>query len=320
MSKFYTSVIPYGDNILVRGYENGKRVQKKVKYEPYLFVPTKMPTKYKTLEGKPVDKIEFSSIKEARKFMLDYKDVDGMPIYGLNKFHYMYMYDTYQGDIDYDPALVSAVSIDIEVDISGNQGFPDIQKAENEITLITISRKGAKAVFGCGEYTPKSPDVKYYKCANEPSLLRKFLEVWNSVEFSPDVVTGWNIEFFDVPYTINRIWRVLGENEAKKISPWSILNESKVIIAGRENQVYYPGGLSILDYMQLYKKFAYTIQESYSLDYIAQQELGERKLDYGEYGSLANLQTGSIPVIDNPETLKGKQALLRAKLKEKLDR
>lgn len=318
--KFYTNVAAVGNNILLRGYDNGRRVEKKVPYSPYLFVPAgkDVETKYRTLDGRAVGRMDFDTIKEARRFVSDYKDVDGMPIYGMTNFQYTYIYDNYKGMIDYDPAIVSVVGIDIEVDILSSTGFPDIQEAANEITLITISRNGKKAVFGCGEYAVHDDNIKYYKCKDEYSLLTAFIEVWNSAEFSPDIVTGWNIEFFDVPYLVNRIIRVLGEFYAKKLSPWNFLTTTTIENRGQTNQVYTPVGITVLDYMHLYKKFAFKQQESYSLDHICEDELGEKKLDTSEYGGLAGLQSGNVPIEKEPKTRLSKQALLRHKLKEKL--
>jgi len=144
-------------------------------------------------------------------------------------------------------------------------------------------------VLGCGEFTTDDPKVKYLKCKDESELLLKFLDVWRAKQFSPDIVTGWNIEFFDIPYIVNRIKRILGDSMAKKLSPWELLEERTVTIAGRDNQVYVPVGISLLDYMQMYRKFTFTMQESYRLDHIANIELGERKLDYSEYESLFDL-------------------------------
>lgn len=290
MSRFYTNVALIRGDILLRGYEHGKRIQRAIPYKPYLFVPTPKETIYQTLEGKPVGRVDFDSVKEARDFLQTYKDVDGMTIYGLNNFVYPFIYDNYQGEINYDPSVIRVTSIDIEVDIAGSQGFPDIQEASNAVTLITLSHRGLMTVLGCGEFKTDRKDVRYIKCKDEIELLTRFIDVWNSDQYSPDIITGWNVEFFDIPYLVNRIKRVLGEGMAKKLSPWKMLQENTVEIRGNPNQVFVPLGITILDYMQLYRKFAYTIQESYSLDHIAFQELGERKLDYGEYGSLAELQ------------------------------
>jgi DNA polymerase elongation subunit (family B) len=293
MSTFYTRVDPLGDNLLVRGFEDGKPFMKKVAYEPYMFLPTRDDTKYKTIDGKPVRKVPFNSMKECRDKQRQHKEVAGWEEFvGFDKFHFMYIYDTYKGEINYDPSLVSVVSLDIEVDIANDSGFPKPELAENEITLITISRKGKKSVFGCQPFDNKDPEnVTYYKCVDEPALLRSFLDVWNSVEYSPHVVTGWNIDFFDIPYIINRIARVLGESAVKKLSPWGVV-KSRTIDKGKDKSqtVWDMYGITHLDYIQLYKKFAYTPQESYSLDHVAFEELGEKKTDYSDLGTLADLQ------------------------------
>jgi DNA polymerase elongation subunit (family B) len=289
-TKFYTRVDPMGDDLLVRGYEDGKRIMKKVRYKPYLFVPSRDGSKYRTIDGKEVGRVDFPSIREAHDFLKLYKDSANSPVYGLNKFHYTYIYDEYRGVIAYDPSHVSVVTVDIEVDISGDTGFPEPARAENEITLITISKHGKKSVFGCQPFDNTDDTVTYYQCVDEVALLRSFIDVWNSVEYSPDIVTGWNVEFFDIPYIINRITNVLGGDAAKKLSPWKIIKQRNINRAGREEQTYDIYGLAILDYMALYKKFAFRIQESYALDYVCEQELGEKKIDYSHIGTLADLQ------------------------------
>lgn len=322
MSKFYTSVAMVGNNILVRGYEDGRAVSKKVPYKPYLFIASpKAESKYRTLDGRTAGRIDFDSIKEARDFVNKYKDVENMEVFGLNKYQYTYIYDNYKGMIEYDPSLVSVVSIDIEVDILNSTGFPDVEAADNEITLITISRNGKKAVFGCGDYEVHADNITYYKCVDEYALLQSFLEIWNSVEYSPEVVTGWNIEFFDIPYIVNRIMRVLGESAAKKLSPWGYLSTNRVANRnGEMTQVYIPVGVAILDYMHLYKKFAFKQQESYSLDHIASDELGEKKLDSAPYGGLAGMQSGefNVELSSNKEDLTIHKAMLRTAIKRKL--
>jgi DNA polymerase elongation subunit (family B) len=286
--KFYTDVYQKFDKIYVRGYEDGKRVEFIEKYKPYLFLNTKDGSgSYRTLDGKRVGKMRFDSINEAREFMKSYESVDNMEFYGLTNFQYLFMYDYYQGEINYDPTLVSVVTIDIEC--AADEGFPSISKADKEITAITLRKNGKSVVFGCGEFTTDDENIKYIRCKDEHNLLVNFLKVWNHESFKPDVVTGWNIEFFDIPYLVNRIKNLLGESEAKKLSPWKMLDERVIEYKGSTNQVYTPVGIAVLDYYQLYRKFSFGNQESYKLDYIAQVELGERKLDYSEYGSLLEL-------------------------------
>jgi DNA polymerase elongation subunit (family B) len=289
MSKFYTNVSINRNDILLRGYEDGQRVQHTIPYKPYMFVHSrKGDSLYRNLRGKQVDKVDFGSVSEARDFIKRYKDVEGFEIYGLTNFTYTFINDYYVGDIDYDPKLISKLNIDIEV--AADQGFPDPKTADKEITAITIKKDNLYLVLGCGEFTTSEENVKYFKCNNEHDLLIKFLDIWRSKAYAPDVVTGWNIEGFDIPYLVNRIRRVLGHNMAKKLSPWEIIEEREVSIGTREPQIIYNlVGIAVLDYMQMYKKFSFTNQESYRLDHIANVELGERKMDYSEYDSLFGL-------------------------------
>lgn len=318
MSVFYTNVSVSRNNILLRGYENGERIERKIHYEPYLFVPSRVKTGYTTFLDQDVERKDFENISKAKQFIRNYSQVSNMPIYGLDKFEYTYIYDTFKGRVDYDPNLISISGLDIEVDIIDNPRFPDIKEADREVTLITFSINNHKHVFGCKPFENDNPDVTYHLCQDEVELLKAFIRLWD--ETRPDIVMGWNIELFDIPFLINRIIRVLGEKFASMLSPWRELRQTTIFVRGKEEQVYNPVGINIIDYLHAYKSFAFTPQESYSLGYVCQQELGESKLDYGEYGSLAGLQSGDMPVQPNPTTMKGKQALLRAKLKERLKR
>ena len=130
--------------------------------------------------------------------------------------------------------------------------------------------------------------VRYIKCTDEKSLLLEFINDWS--KNYPDIITGWNIRFFDIPYLVNRIVNLLGERTAKRLSPWGWYKESSITgIGGRRHQVYELVGVSALDYMDAYKKFTYVNQESYSLNHIAYVELEERKLDYSEVDTLHEL-------------------------------
>lgn len=284
MSKFYTNVYMRGNKIYLRGFDKGIRVKDVVDYKPYLFIP-KPDGKYKTLEGKSVEKMKFDSISDARDFMERYADVSNMEIYGLNSFPYLFIYDNYKGDIDYDPKMIKIGTIDIEC--AADEGFPDIQKADKEITAITLLYRNKAFVFGCGDFKSHNPDTYYLKCKDEHHLLQQFLQAWQEIDL--DVVTGWNIEFFDIPYLTNRIRNLFDDKQARRLSPWRILEEKMVEFKGKQNQSYNPAGISVLDYYQLYRKFTFGNQESYKLDYIAQIELGEKKIDYSEYGNLLEL-------------------------------
>jgi DNA polymerase elongation subunit (family B) len=268
----------------MRGFDLGLRIKDVIEYKPYVFIQKKE-GKFKTLDGRAVGKMQFENISEARDFCKRYDEVSNVDIYGLNQFNYLYIYDTFKGDIDYDPRLVNVGIIDIEC--AADEGFPDIQKADKEITAITVRCRKRNYVFGCGKFFTADPNTYYVKCKDEYELLIKFIETWQSLEL--DIVTGWNIEFFDIPYLVNRIKNLLGDAYAKKLSPWNILDEKTIEFRGKENQSFNPAGIAVLDYYQLYRKFMFGNQESYKLDYIAQVELGQKKLDYSEYGSLLEL-------------------------------
>ena len=281
---FYTNVYSRSNRIYVRGFDKGIRFKDVVNYNPYLFIP-KADGKYKTLDGKPVGKLDFDSITEARDFISRYEDVSNMEIYGLTTFLYLYIFDNYKGDIDYDPKLVNIATIDIEC--AADEGFPDIQRADKPLTAITLRSRNRNFVFGCGDFETDDVNTYYIKCKDEYELIQKFLECWEILDL--DIVTGWNIEFFDIPYIVNRIRRLFNDTEARRLSPWRILDEKIVEFRGKENQSFNPAGVSVLDYYQLYRKFMFGNQESYKLDFIANVELGEKKIDYSEYGNLLEL-------------------------------
>ena len=287
--KFYTNAFIYRNQIYYCGYEDGFRVRRKIGYEPYLFLPSDKPTGYKTLDGQDVSKKYFDSPKDAREFVKRYEEVDNFRFYGLTNYVYAWINDYFEGEVKFDPKLIRISNIDIEV--ASDEGFPDVRQANKPITAITVSQKGKKVVFGCYVFRTDDPNVTYIMCKDETDLLRKFLQLWSDERWTPDIITGWNVEFFDIPYIYNRIRVMLGEDQAKRLSPWGIVDEQEVEFAMRSQvQVLYDiKGITTLDYMALYKKFSFTNQESYRLDHIASIELGEKKLDYSEYDSLIDL-------------------------------
>jgi DNA polymerase elongation subunit (family B) len=273
--EFYTSVNPMGDKIFVRGIENGKRYQRKLDFSPTLYVNSKKPSKWKTLEGTFVDEVQPGSIKETRDFIKRYDGVQGFEVYGNTNYAYQYISDTYEGDVNWDMEQIKVFTIDIET--STENGFPDIRSANEEVLLITVKDLQTKRIitFGSKPYVNPREDVIYVTCKNEHELLTQFLEFW--VKSYPDVITGWNTDFFDVPYLVRRIERELGDGESNQISPWGYVNERKTFIKGNEEIHYDIVGIAQLDYLELYKKYTYQKQESYRLDYIAEQELGDKK-------------------------------------------
>ena len=273
--KFYTHVAQWGNQLLVRAVENGVRSSFKVKYEPTLYVPVKKETGWKTLEGQNVNPMKFLTIKEAKEFVETYQSQPHL-VCGLTQFPYTYIAEKYPKQIQFDSSQMRIVTIDIEVECEN--GFPNADQALEPMLSITIKNHdtGRIKVWGLHDYHNDREDVQYIKCQTERELLAQFLAWWESDY--PDIITGWNTEFFDIPYICNRIKSVMGEDAMKSLSPWGVVNSRMVNSGyGRKDQVYDILGVEEVDYLQLYRKFTYSAQESYRLDHIAYVELGERK-------------------------------------------
>lgn len=278
MSKFYTNAFPYGEKICVRGYEDGQPFTRKEHFSPTLYLKSKDPNSkspLRTLDGIVVEEVHPGGIRATRDFVKMYEGVSSFEIYGNTNYTCQYISDNYAGDIDWNMDAVKVFTIDIETQTE--HGFPDIASANEEILLITIKDRATKRfiTFGTKPYVHDNDALVYITCADEHTMLKEFCIWWQSNY--PDIITGWNSEFFDIPYLVNRITRELGESFSKKLSPWGMVTARKTFIKGSEELHYDIAGISHLDYIQLYKKFTYSKQESYRLDYIAEQELGDRK-------------------------------------------
>ena len=287
MTEFYTNVLQYGQSLYIRGFDSdGQRLQRRVPYQPYHFVSSNVETGYTDIHGNPVQRKDFDSIRDARDFLKRYEEVEGFNVFGLDRYPYTFIYDNFKSQ-DPDTSKINIVNIDIEV--ASDDGFPEPEDADKEITAIALRRRNLKVVLGCGDFTHDEENLYYIKCKNEYGLLHKFLDIWQQMD--PDVVTGWNTEFFDIPYLVNRITKICSEDAVKRMSPWGIIKEKKVYRQGsdKQSQTYQLFGVSALDYLAVYKKFRLQPRESYKLDFIAETELGTKKLDYSEYGNLHEL-------------------------------
>lgn len=286
-SKFYTNVQAVGNNILYRGIADGKRVKAKIPYQPSLFEVAKKPTEFKSLTGEYLQEIQFTKMRDARAYSRQFEGVSGKTIYGNTRFEYTYIAGQHKKMVDWDFSHVLIGIIDIEV--GSENGFPDPYKAEQPVTAIALKYIGGHMfVFGCGDYEVKGKE-RYMKCNDEVQLLKMFLKLWS--EKCPDALTGWNTKFFDVPYLVNRIRKILGDDEVVKLSPWNMIRERKTHVMNREQIVYELVGVGDLDYLELYKWYSPNgkSQESYKLDNIANVELGKKKLSYDDYDNLHDL-------------------------------
>jgi DNA polymerase elongation subunit (family B) len=283
---FYTSVCGRGAKLLHRGWnKDGTRIHEATPFRPCLYVPTKRKTDspWRTIDGKVVDEVDFESGYEAGKFIEQYKSVDGFTVYGDIDPCYQFIAKTYEGEMDYDPSLVRIMYLDIEVE--SENGFASPDTPTERVNGITVRMSnGGTTVFGLGEFDIKGVTCKCYD--DETKLLADFVDHWK--ECDTDIITGWNVRFFDLPYLHNRIASVLGEKEANKMSPWGRVRPREVYVGGRKKPFFEFDGITTLDYYDLYDKFTFTKRESYKLEYIASVELGEGKVSYEDYGTITD--------------------------------
>ena len=287
---FYTNVQLLGDTVLYRGYNNGQRTEYRTQFSPTLFLTSPKQSKYVTLDGKYAKPIKFESPRDAKEFIAKYENVDGVDVCGYERFVYQFISSEYPSEVQWDMSMMSIWAIDIEV--ACENGFPDVEGASEEILCITMKNlvTGKWLCLATREYTPpKELDMESKVFWTEHEMLEYFHAWWTEV--TPDVITGWNCNLYDIPYICRRVTRVLGEKWMKSLSPWNRVNEREIVIMGRKNIAYDILGVSILDYLDLYKKFTYTNQESYRLDHIAHVELGQRKLDHSEYENFKDFYT-----------------------------
>lgn len=291
--KFYTDIRKYGNYIFHRGYENGEQFFEKCAFQPTLFVPTNAhkdlngsKTPWRSFYGnRPMVPLTYDTMAEAWEKIEEYKNTPEIQFHGMEKFEYQFLVERYPDHIDYEFDSLTILNFDIEVD--STNGFPEPSQATETVTAITAVVKGHYHIWGLQPYTAKNSNVTYYESETEFQLLNKFLDFWSKI--SPDVVTGWNTDTFDVPYMYNRLTNVLGERKAKLLSPWKIAKKRTVWIKNQPHEIIDLYGIQQLDYLLLYKVFTYKKQESYKLDNIAHVELGEKKLSYEEHQTLDKL-------------------------------
>ena len=286
---FYTNVNLIGNNLLYIGYEDGQRIQRKFKFSPTLYVVSNQITDYKTLDGRYAKPIRFNTVGEARDFKDKYKDVENFEVHGYDRFLYQYISEEFSDEVDYDIKTLKITSLDIEV--ACENGFPNVRECAEQLLAITVQDYQTRKlkVFATRDYHNTRKDVDFIYCDDEKHLLQCFLAYWQT-DF-PDVLTGWNVELYDIPYICGRLERLFGEKELKMMSPWGMVKSEEIEIKGRTNILYNLMGINVLDYMDLYKKFTYTNQESYRLDHIAFVELGQKKLDHSEYENFKDFYT-----------------------------
>ena len=296
----YTSIEEDGDYIMIYGYdEAGKRVKGICDSLPYsgLFLNPGIPdhpaaTGWKDVHGQPLIEATGGCQKLAGiKSKLRSLKKDNIRVYGdiQNNFKYINSLSFADGDaaIPHDFSKVKIFNFDIET--YSNEGFPEPEIAPDPVVSISICYNRRIYVLALKDYNMEKDfgqAVHFRKCKDEAELLERFIQLF--VKIDPDVITGWNVEFFDVPYIVKRISRVLGKREAERLSPFKMIKDRKRTVNGRNFFSCRILGRNIMDGIAMYKRFTYKEQESYSLNHISHVELDEEKVDYVDMG-YANL-------------------------------
>jgi len=218
---------------------------------------------YESIHGERLKKINYWNKEDNLK--LYESDVNEMTRFLIDEY----------GDSDEVSTGHTILTFDIEVEM--NSGLPDTEKAENTITSVafhdSVTNDYTVYVLNDGDEidkTIKGAKVRSFK--NEEAMLSAFLNSWE--EISPTIITGWNIDFFDVTYLYNRLKRLFGTSAANRLSPIKKVHWNKY------RKRYIIAGVSALDYIALFKNFTYTEYPNYRLDTIAQMELGRGKIEY----------------------------------------
>lgn len=289
MSRFYTNVVQTKSKIIHYYIEDGKRKVERVNFKPSLGITTKKSEGITDIYGNNIGLMKFESFGEFHNWKKE--NGDYIDIYNDIQPKYQFIAEKYPQKIkpEFDKVRVDIWDLECNpIDGDESQGFPNPTDALLPITAITIMDyyENEFFVFGFKEdYIPESDNIVYFHCEDEWDLLTKFLSLVKKRR--PDIISGWNIEGFDIPYIINRMKIILAKDEFLKLSPLHDIRQVKL-----ENDAtgYKIIGIAIIDYLKLYKKLSIKKSENYKLDTILEKEIKRNKVQFhDEYSSLTDL-------------------------------
>lgn len=261
--------------------ENGKRITLPCTYEPYIYLETNNAPDATSIFNTKLKKKRFKNQYDRSRYL---KDSKVTRVFENFNVYQQFLIDTYWEENEKPEFTKNPLKVYfIDIETYSPDAFPNPQDPCDTINIITIYDTLSRKFYSWGlkPYTAKSPDVIYVACKTEEELLRKFIDFFTK-DYC-DILSGWNSEFFDVPYVINRVRKILGEEAMQKLSPVGSLRFRTFMGKfGKEQVKWYVEGLSCVDYLDIYRRFCQTLRESYKLDAIGEIELGERKIDYGD--------------------------------------
>ena len=258
--------------------KDGKRIKVTTSYDPYVMVEGK--GDFESIYGTKLVKKSFRTQYDRYKYI---KDTGIKRVFENHPATQQYLIDTFwqvneRPEFSQNP--IKVLFLDIET--YSPDEFPQPSNPTHTVNVITVfdSLNRHYYTFGLKDFENKDDDVTYIKCASERELFQKFVE-YVETDY-PDIMSGWNSEFFDLPYILNRCTRILGEEWTNRLSPsGKVYSRSIRGQFGQEQMRWYVEGVSLIDYLDVYKRFSVGIKESYKLDAIGEAELGEKKVDFG---------------------------------------
>ena len=303
MDYFYTKVDRYKNTLYVRGYDRitGKQISFKtdgvgdLNLNLYLECTKEQSnTNKKGLFDETLFELNFNEIKYYNQYI--YQEQKNRRIYNnfLLENQYITQNQLYR---DYKKEFIRIGFFDIET--TSINGFPSVKNPEEEIIVFSCYSTNTKVItvfvsdvnknVYLDQIIKEIPDsvnveVNIKIVNNEIELLESMISYFKKEKF--DILTGWFISFFDLPYIYYRIVKILGEDKANSISPFKKVKLYEEVLFGERLPVVEFFGMSILDYMFLYKKFVSDKHINYKLDTISEDVLGDKKLDYSEYNTI----------------------------------
>jgi DNA polymerase elongation subunit (family B) len=260
--------------------EAGDRIDYDVSVSPYIFVEDSKGDKTSIFNTK-LKRRSFNNSYERNKYIQDSgikRIFENLPV------PQQFLIDTYGKQNETDEFTKFDLKITyIDIETYSVDTFPNIDDPDHTVNVITCYDSFNKKffTFGLKPYKNTRTDVIYTHCKSERDLFIKFLDYL--ADDYPDVLSGWNCEGFDIPYIINRCNKILGEEYTSKLSPLKNIYFRNIKGKfGKDVKRYYIDGVSCIDYLDIYRRFCLTLRESYKLNAIAELELGENKVDYGD--------------------------------------
>ena len=274
---------PFNESVFLRTWtEDGQRIDTEIPFRPYLYLEKDGAEDAVSIFKTSLMKKSFKNTIDRRKFVDNTANKRIFHNLGPEQQFLIDMYKDQNGDPNFSQFPLKVFLLDIEVDTTVEAGFPAPERAAVPINLITIYDTLTKSTHTWGlkeQYVPTLPDCIYHRCKDEQDLILQFVDFWKSDY--PDIASGWNSSGFDFPYIINRFIKIFGDDFVKQLSPVGNVRGRKVFTdMGKEVTIWSISGVSLIDYMDLYKAFSPGEKESFSLNYIAEIELGEGKIAY----------------------------------------